>query len=104
MSNAKKALLILKKVPFESCTRPIEIHSGAENRHSTGESEAFIYKTLKGEAIVKLCLALNNAVDGSLRPSAGVGCRRRGQVGKLGFKYFLNAMIAYWGARMPMYF
>jgi aspartyl-tRNA synthetase len=31
------------------------------------ELEAFIYKALKGEAIVRLLRALNNAVDGSLR-------------------------------------
>jgi hypothetical protein len=31
------------------------------------ESEAFICKALKGEAIVNLCFALNNAADESLR-------------------------------------
>jgi hypothetical protein len=31
------------------------------------ESKAFICKALKGEAIVALCFALNNAVDGSFR-------------------------------------
>ena len=31
------------------------------------ESQVFICKALKGEAIVELCLALNNAADGSLR-------------------------------------
>jgi len=30
-------------------------------------SEAFICKAFKGEAIVKLCFALNNTADGSLR-------------------------------------
>jgi len=52
MGNVVKALPILKKVPLESCTSPIKIPSEAVKRHSTGESEAFIYKTLKGEAIV----------------------------------------------------
>jgi hypothetical protein len=51
MGNAIKTLPMLKKVPLESCRNPIVIPPGAFKWHSTGESEAFMYKTLKGEDI-----------------------------------------------------
>ena len=52
MSNVAKNIAHVRKVPLESCTSPIKISPGTVKRHSTGESEAFIYKTLKVEAMV----------------------------------------------------
>ncbi len=58
MGNVIKMLPILEKVLLKSYASPIKIPLRAVRRHPTGESEAYIYKTLKGEAIVNYALPL----------------------------------------------